>query len=61
MEKAPLHYIEETDAVNNPQYIKDTSLKAIPTIVLVQDGVIREGFHEGIYQELLEERSKKYL
>ena len=53
--------IEEIDAVENPQYIKDYQLKVTPTIVLVQDGTVRERFEGFVHRELLLETFKKYL
>jgi thioredoxin 1 len=53
--------IEEIDAVENPQYIKDYQLKVTPTIVLVQDGTVRERFEGVVHREPLLETFKKYL
>ena len=53
--------IEEIDAVGNPQNIKDYQLKVTPTIVLVQDGTVRERFEGVVHQEQLLETIKKYL
>jgi thioredoxin 1 len=53
--------IEKIDAVENPQYIKDYQLKVTPTIVLVQDGNVRERFEGVVHRELLLETFKKYL
>jgi thioredoxin 1 len=53
--------IEKIDAVENPQYIKDYQLKVTPTIVLVQDGTVRERFEGVVHREQLLETFKKYL
>jgi len=41
VEKALGVTIEEIDAVQNPHYIGEYQLKVTPTIVLVEDGVVR--------------------
>lgn len=61
VEKALGLKIEEIDAVENPQYIKDYQLKVTPTIVLVQDGTVRERFEGVVHREKLLETFKKYL
>jgi thioredoxin 1 len=53
--------IEEIDAVENPQYIKEYQLKVTPTIILLQDGTIRERFEGVVHPEQLKETLKKYL
>jgi thioredoxin 1 len=53
--------IEDTDAVQNPQWIKDYHLKVTPTIILVQDGTVRERFEGVVHQEQLVAAIKKYL
>jgi thioredoxin 1 len=53
--------IEGIDAVEKPQYVKDYQLKVTPTIILLQDGVVRERFEGVVYQEQLLESFKKYL
>jgi len=53
--------IEQIDAVENPQYIKDYQLKVTPTIVLVQDGTVRERFEGVVQRDRLLETFKKYL
>jgi thioredoxin len=53
--------IEKIDAVENPQYIKEYQLKVTPTIVLVQDGTVRERFEGVVHREQLLETFKKYL
>lgn len=53
--------IEEIDAVRNPQYIKEYQLKATPTIVVIQDGTVKERFEGVVHAEKLEEVLKKYL
>jgi len=53
--------IEEIDAVRNPQYIREYQLKATPTIVVIQDGTVKERFEGVVHAEKLEEVLKKYL
>jgi thioredoxin 1 len=53
--------IEEIDAVQNPQYIKDYQLKVTPTIVVVLDGNVRERFEGVVHPEQLNAAIKKYL
>ena len=53
--------IEEVDAVENPQYVKEYHLKVTPTIILLQDGIVRERFEGVVHQEQLVETLKKYL
>lgn len=53
--------IEEIDAVENPQYVKDYNLKVTPTIILIQDGIVRERFEGVVHQEQLLETFRKYL
>jgi thioredoxin-like negative regulator of GroEL len=53
--------IEEIDAVQNPQSIKDYQLKVTPTIVLVQDSTVLEQFEGVVHQEQLVAVIKKYL
>lgn len=61
VEKALGLRIEEIDAVENPQYINDYQLKVTPTIVVVQDGTVRERFEGRVSPEQLKETLKKYL
>jgi len=53
--------IEEIDAVENPQYIKDYQLKVTPTIIFLQDGTVRERFEGVVHKEQLLETFRKYL
>jgi thioredoxin 1 len=53
--------IEEIDAVKNPHYIKEYQLKATPTILVIQDGVVKERFEGVVHAEQLETVLKKYL
>ena len=53
--------IEEIDAIENPQYIKEYQLKVTPTIIIVQDGTVRERFEGVVHPEQLKETLKKYL
>jgi thioredoxin 1 len=70
MEQEPINHevekvlgikIEGIDAVEKPQYVKDYQLKVTPTIILLQDGIVRERFEGVVYQEQLLETFKKYL
>jgi thioredoxin 1 len=61
VEKALSLTIEEIDATANPQCIKDYELKVTPTIVIVQDGIVRERFEGLVHPERLKETLKKYL
>ncbi len=61
VEKALGLTIEEIDAVENPQYIKDYQLKVTPTIILLQDGIVRERFEGVVHREQLLDTFKKYL
>jgi thioredoxin 1 len=53
--------IEEIDAVKNPQYIREFQLKVTPTIVILQDGAVRERFEGVVHPEQLLGALKKYL
>ena len=44
-----------------PQYIKEYQLKATPTIVVIQDGTVKERFEGVVHAEKLEDVLKKYL
>lgn len=61
VEKATGIRIEEIDAVENPQYIREYQLKVTPTIILLQDSAVRERFEGVVHPEQLEETLKKYL
>ena len=53
--------IEEIDAIKNPGYISQYSLKATPTILVLVDGVVKERFEGVVHAEQLEPVLKKYL
>ena len=53
--------IGEIDAVQNPQYIKQFSLKVTPTIIIEKDGLMKERFEGVVHREQLEGAIKKYL
>lgn len=53
--------IEEIDVIENPQYVKEYQLKVTPTIVIVQDGMVKERFEGVVQPERLEGVLKKYL
>jgi thioredoxin 1 len=61
VEKALGVTIEEIDAVQNPQSVKDYQLKVTPTIVLVDSGTVRERFEGVVHPEQLGAAIKKYL
>ena len=52
--------IEEIDAVNNPEYIKQYGLKVTPTIVVLDNDVVQKRFEGVVHAEQLEENLKKY-
>jgi thioredoxin 1 len=53
--------IEEIDALKNPQFVRQYSLKVTPTIILVQDNAVKERFEGVVHREQLEGAIKKYL
>jgi thioredoxin 1 len=53
--------IEEIDALKNPQYVRQYSLKVTPTTILMQDGALKERFEGVVHREQLEGAIKKYL
>jgi thioredoxin 1 len=53
--------IEEFDAVKNPQYIKQYNLHVTPTILILDDGEIKERFEGVVHREELEGSIGKYL
>lgn len=53
--------IEEIDAVSNPEYIREFQLKVTPTIVVIQDGSVKERMEGVVHREQLEMTLKKYL
>ena len=53
--------IEEIDALKNPQYIRQYSLKVTPTIILILDNAVKERFEGVVHREQLEGAIKKYL
>lgn len=61
VEKAAGIAIEEIDAVENPQYIREYNLTVTPTIIVLQDGAVRERFEGVVHPEQLAETLKKYL
>lgn len=70
MEQAPINAevgkslhirIEEIDAIKNPHYIKEYQLTATPTILVLEDGTVRERFEGVVQVEQLEAVLKKYL
>ena len=61
VEKALSLTIEEIDATQNPQYIKEYQQKVTPPIVVIQDGTVRERFEGLVHPERLKETLKKYL
>jgi thioredoxin 1 len=53
--------IEEIDAVSNPEYIRKYELKVTPTIIVIQDGAVKERMEGVVHREQLEMTLKKYL
>ena len=53
--------IEEIDAVSNPEYIQKYQLKVTPTIIVIQDGAVKERMEGVVYREQMEMTLKKYL
>lgn len=53
--------IEEIDAVKNPQLIKQYGLKVTPTIVILDNDVVKERLEGVVHAEQLEAALKKYL
>jgi thioredoxin 1 len=53
--------IEEIDAVSNPAYIREYQLNVTPTIIVIQDGVVKERMEGVVHREQLEMTLKKYL
>jgi len=70
MEQAPINAetakslgitIEEIDAVENPQYVKEYQLKVTPTILVLVDTIVKERFEGVVHAGPLESAIKKYL
>ncbi|MFA6224934.1 MAG: thioredoxin family protein [Methanoregula sp.] len=53
--------IEEMDAVKNPQLITQYGLKVTPTLVILDNDVVKELLEGVVYAEQLEAVLKKYL
>ena len=53
--------IEEIDAVKHPQMIKQYGLKVTPTIVILDNDVVKERLEGVVHAEQLEATLKKYL
>lgn len=53
--------IEEIDAIKQPQYVKQYSLRVTPTTLVLVDGGIQERFEGVVHREQLESALKKYL
>lgn len=53
VEKVSCLKIEETDAVKNPEYVKEYTPKVTPAIIILQDGTIRERFGGVVHPEPL--------
>ena len=53
--------IEEIDAVQNPQYIRDYQLKVTPTMVIERDGNVKERFEGVVHPEQLVAAIQKNL
>ena len=52
--------IEEIDAIKNPHFIKEFTLKVTPTILILKEEKVLERF-EGVVPEQLRVAIKKYL
>ena len=52
--------IEEIDAMKHPQLIRQYGLKVTPTIVILNNDVVRERFEGVVHAEQLEATLKKY-
>lgn len=70
MEQAPINAevgkslnitIEEIDATKNTQYIQEYQLKVTPTIVILENGILRHRFEGVVHTEQLTAELKKYL
>ena len=53
--------IEEVDAVKNPRYIQQYTLRVTPTIIIEKDGAVKERFEGVVHREQLEGAIRKYL
>ena len=53
--------IEEINAVESPEVIKKYDLHLTPTIIILQDNVIKEKFERVTQSEELEEAIRRYL
>jgi len=53
--------IEEIDAVKHPQMIKQYGLKVTPTIVILDNDVVKERLEGVVHAEQLEATLKQYL
>jgi thioredoxin 1 len=61
VEKALGIPIEEIDVTEMPQYVQEYQLTVTPTMVIVQDGGVRERFEGLRHREQLVETLQKYL
>ena len=61
VEKALGITIEEIDAVENPQYIREYQLKVTPTLIILVDSMVRDRFEGFVHAETLIASLKKYL
>ena len=53
--------IEEIDAVKNPQYIKEYSLRVTPTTLVIADDGVRERMEGLVHREDLEAAVRRHL
>ena len=60
VEKTMAVRIEEIDAVKHPQLIKQYGLKVTPTIVILDNDVVKERLEGVVHAEQLEAILKKY-
>jgi thioredoxin 1 len=53
--------IEEIDAIKNPHFIKEFTLKVTPTIIILKEEKVLEQFEGVVYPEQLRAAIMKYL
>ncbi len=53
--------IEEIDAVRNPEYIRTYKLRVTPTILVLEDDVVRERMEGLVHREELEAAIRRHM
>ncbi|MDD2472888.1 MAG: thioredoxin family protein [Methanoculleus sp.] len=53
--------IEEIDAVGNPQYIEEYTLRVTPTTLVIEDDEVRERMEGLVHREDLEAAIRRHL